>query len=218
MIRLRLNLLLSLGDDAQAVRELRDLLEVYVQLRPRVIDSMGKLMARIAFILPTDHGNPCTCAIRRTVRVSRANAAYDLAERYRDFRSLVVLCNDPSTGSTARVHHYIQKYKEDFAYALYDWYLETGTFIEESLSNTILIGCRLIGRTHELMTQDSTYGPMVSAYLRLRKLPGLAWMQDVTEGKVMDASKALLLQADQERKLSGQKVCILFYFRKKVRL
>lgn len=60
------------------------------------------------------------------------------------------------------------------------------------------------------MTQDSMYGPMVSAYLKLRKLPGLAWMQDVTEGKVMDASKALLLQADQERKLSEQKVCIHF--------
>lgn len=65
-----------------------------------------------------------------TVRLSRGNAAYDLAERYRDFRSLVVLCNDASLGSPARIHFYIQKYKEDFAYALYDWYLETGALVK----------------------------------------------------------------------------------------
>lgn len=46
LVTLRLCLLPSLGDEAQAVRELRDLLEVYVQLRPRVIDSMGKPMIR----------------------------------------------------------------------------------------------------------------------------------------------------------------------------
>lgn len=32
----------SLGDDSQAISELRDLLEIYVVLRPRVIDTMGQ--------------------------------------------------------------------------------------------------------------------------------------------------------------------------------
>lgn len=146
------------------------------------------------------------CVRRFVVRLSRTNAAYDLAERYRDFRSLVVLCNDPTIGSSARVHHYIQKYQEEFAFALYDWYLESG----ESCSNSALplspLIAPFIGRSYDLMTQDAAYGPMLSKFLKLRRLPGLAWMQDVTESRVEDASLALLQQAEREDKLSEQKV------------
>lgn len=73
------------------------------------------------------------------MRLSRINAAYDLAERYRDFRALVVLCNDPSIGSPARVHFFIQKYKQDFAFALYDWYLESGRIHELAQEAWILM-------------------------------------------------------------------------------
>lgn len=144
-------------------------------------------------------------SFRHLVRLSRTNAAYDLAERYRDFRSLVVLCNDPSIGSSARLHHYIQKYQEEFAFALYDWFLESGGYtINATTSYNDLI--RFTGRSYDLMTQDTAYGPMLSKFLKLRRLPSLAWMQDVAEGRVEDASLALLEQAANEENLAEQKV------------
>lgn len=56
------------------------------------------------------------------------------------------------------------------------------------------------------MTQDTAYGPMLSKFLRLRKLPGLAWMQNLAENRIDDASNALLQQAAVETSLSEQKV------------
>lgn len=199
----------SMGDDSQAVSELRELLETYVALRPRVIDTMGELNDyREVYDKVKSYDNlfsPCT------VRLSRTNAAYDLAERYRDFRSLVVLCNDSNIGSQARLHHYIQKYQEDFAFALYDWYLESGEVVSFFSLASTKFQC-YTGRSYDLMTQDGTYGPMLSKFLRLRQLPGLAWMQDVVESRIGDAADALLEQAESETNLSEQKVCELCLF------
>ena len=62
-----------------------------------------------------------------TAQLARTNVAYDLAERYRDFKSLVLLCEDPQTGSPIRVQFYIEKYGEEFAFSLYQFYLENST-------------------------------------------------------------------------------------------
>lgn len=74
---------------------------------------------------------PCigTADWLEVARLGRPNVAYDLAERYRDFKSLVALCNDPQIGSTVRVGFYIDKYKQDFAFALYQYYLEQGALL-----------------------------------------------------------------------------------------
>ena len=63
-----------------------------------------------------------------TAQLARTNVAYDLAERYRDFKSLVLLCEDAQTGSPIRVQFYIEKYGEEFAFSLYQFYLENSKF------------------------------------------------------------------------------------------
>lgn len=115
------------------------------------------------------------------------NAAYDIAERYRDFQSLVQLCHDPSFGQPLRNQYFIEKYKEEYAYALYDWCIETG-------------------RLHALMTQDKVYAHMLASFLKLRKLHRLSWLQDIADERFAETSQALLSEANVEIKLAEQKV------------
>ena len=64
---------------------------------------------------------------------SKSKYAFQLAEEYRDFRSLVDLCNStppiyPSSSNvnSGRIQRYIEKYKEEFTDELYLWYIEHG--------------------------------------------------------------------------------------------
>lgn len=61
--------------------------------------------------------------------ISRTENAFQLAERYLDFRSLVELSVGlQPAGSRARIQYYIGKFKEEFAYVLFEWYIEKGEF------------------------------------------------------------------------------------------
>jgi nuclear pore complex protein Nup133 len=61
-----------------------------------------------------------------TVTIGKVPTAYKLAERHRDFRALVELCTDVQHGSPARVRYFMGKYSRDFAFSLYQYYLERG--------------------------------------------------------------------------------------------
>lgn len=62
-----------------------------------------------------------------------AQYAFKLAEDYRDFRTLASLCHKeqvypPDQNPHAiRIQSYINKFKEEFTMALYQWYIEQGT-------------------------------------------------------------------------------------------
>ena len=69
--------------------------------------------------------------------------AFQLAEKYRDFRSLASLCNkdavypleaNPHANS---IHAYIEKFRDEFTEELYHWYIEHGTLSDFS----VLFGC-----------------------------------------------------------------------------
>jgi nuclear pore complex protein Nup133 len=49
-----------------------------------------------------------------------------LAEQYRDFRSLAELCNDSKLANDLRTQNYLERYQQDFASELYQWYVEHG--------------------------------------------------------------------------------------------
>lgn len=60
--------------------------------------------------------------------IGRSDRAFALAERHRDFRTLTELCNEPTVGgSNSRIQYYLQKYRQAFAFELYQWYIEQGT-------------------------------------------------------------------------------------------
>ena len=64
----------------------------------------------------------------RVVDLGKIAQAYELAERHRDFRSLVELSNDAKHGSATKTKYFMEKHSEDFAFALYNFLLEKGSY------------------------------------------------------------------------------------------
>lgn len=93
--------------------EYRVVHERYISLRPRIITAL--------------------------VSIDKVKQAYELAERHRDFRSLVGLCNDPVHGSTTRIRSLMEKYGEEFAFALYHFYVEKGERSPPSFLSSALL-------------------------------------------------------------------------------
>lgn len=111
-----------------------------------------------------------------------------------------------------RVQFYIEKYKEDFAYALYQWYLdngECGATVVHDLPRLLAADTSHIGWSDllsTLMTQDDAYSPMLTSFLKMKSLPRLSWLQDVRDKRYADASAALLSKAGSETVLAEKKV------------
>ena len=82
------------------------------ELRPRTIRPLGKCHYRHLLII---------------VDFDRVDEAYALAEHHHDFSSLVYLCHDPVAGrGEAKVQTYIELFGEEFAFVLYQWYIDNG--------------------------------------------------------------------------------------------
>lgn len=71
------------------------------------------------------------------VEIDRVSHAYDLAEHHRDYETLVWLCHAPgisqdqkskhgSGTGTARLQGYIERFGQEFAFVLYQWYIDQG--------------------------------------------------------------------------------------------
>lgn len=61
-----------------------------------------------------------------------ATRAFELAEKYRDFRSLAALCNKDlvypfdQNPYTSKIAEYIERFRDEFTDELYQWYIEHG--------------------------------------------------------------------------------------------
>lgn len=95
--------------------------------RPEILETLSKYFKNaVALYLHAYHSFSGQCG--------HATVAYDLAEHYQDFATLVALCNTnpkeiypPSANPNAeRIQSYIFKYKEDFAKELLQWYIQHG--------------------------------------------------------------------------------------------
>lgn len=61
------------------------------------------------------------------MEIDRADFAYDLAEHHSDWESLVFLCHHPRVGrGGAQIQKYIERHGEEFAFVLYQWYIDNG--------------------------------------------------------------------------------------------
>lgn len=59
--------------------------------------------------------------------------AYELAEHHSDFETLVFLCTSPIAGTgSARVQMYIERFGQEFAFPLYQYYIDQGMCIPAS--------------------------------------------------------------------------------------
>ncbi|OCF44072.1 hypothetical protein I317_02025 [Kwoniella heveanensis CBS 569] len=125
--------------------------------------------------------------IRPLVGIDRVSEAYELAENHTDFLTLVVLCHDPQAGSNpARLQTYIERFGEEFAFVLYQWYIDQG-------------------QAYELLTQDEVYGSLVSRFFEENSYPELEWMHHLACRRYGAAAGALThVMKDQSTKALEQ--------------
>ncbi|WAQ86497.1 hypothetical protein PtA15_7A223 [Puccinia triticina] len=144
--------------------EAKSLQERYLRLRPQLIFGL--------------------------VKVKRQARAITLAEEQRDFRTLVELCHSLASSETEqRERNYILKYKEEFAFQLYQWYVEQG-------------------RYHELLSQDPVYAPLITSFLDRMDYGKFSWIHDLAIDRFDHASQVLLNEAESEKNLADQKIML----------
>lgn len=111
--------------------------------------------------------------IRPLVGIDRVGSAYNLAEHHRDFPTLVYLCENPaSSAGPARIEQYIERFGKDFAFVLYQWYIDNG-------------------QVYTLLSQDEVYGSLLSAFFQQYPHPELSWIHDIAIKRYGDAATAL---------------------------
>ncbi|GAA6029226.1 hypothetical protein JCM8097_003577 [Rhodosporidiobolus ruineniae] len=143
--------------------EARVLEEKYLTLRPRVIQTL--------------------------VSIGKVPSAFQLAEQHRDFDSLVELANDPSHGSRSKVKLFLDKYREEFAFPLYRFYLAQG-------------------QTRTLLEPLPEHRPLLTAFLDSTDNDQLAWINDVAIGRFEHATQALEGVAKVEEGVEQKKLML----------
>lgn len=110
--------------------------------------------------------------------------AFKLAEEYRDFRSLVDLCHSsvPIYPPEVNAHYnfirkFIEKYKEEFADELYQWYIEHAE-----------LRC--------IFAQNDSYRPYIDSFFSRHPYPSVSWVHDLGNGRWRSASCSLLAQSE----------------------
>lgn len=132
--------------------------------------------ARPAFILPL-------------ISISRSDKAFSLAEQYHDFPTLVQLCTDPNLLSSARIDTYLERYKQDFAFELYSYYLEQD-------------------RPKVLLEQKSEHHNLVLEYLQQTTNERLGWLHDLALQRYSAASDKLEKLGLKEEVLGQRKLML----------
>lgn len=84
----------------------------------------------------------------------RVSVAFELAEKYKDFNSLVQLCFNSSTASE-KIQYFMTKYLEEFAFALYDHLVQENRF-------------------QELLTMREEWSELLTKFLDREELTGLS--------------------------------------------
>ncbi|MBW0480464.1 hypothetical protein O181_020179 [Austropuccinia psidii MF-1] len=124
------------------------------------------------------------------VKVKRQAYAVSLAESQRDFRTLVELCHASATSQTDRkIQTYIERFGQDFAFQLYQWFVEQG-------------------RYHELLTQNSVFAPLVTSFLDSMDYGRFSWIHDLAIDRFSHAANTLVKEAINERELADQKLML----------
>ncbi len=91
-------------------------------LRPEILETLRTAPRHTFFSILTVYLGRC----------GYEEAAFELAEKYQDFASLVNLCHRETVYPPSenphyrRIQAYIEKFKEDFTNELFSWYIQHG--------------------------------------------------------------------------------------------
>ncbi|CAH7685697.1 Non-repetitive/WGA-negative nucleoporin C-terminal-domain-containing protein [Phakopsora pachyrhizi] len=124
------------------------------------------------------------------VKTKRTARAISLAEEQRDFRTLVQLCYTSGiSGGDRKVKNYIDRFQGEFAFQLYQWYVEQGRYLD-------------------LLTQDPVYAPLLVSFLDSTDYGKFSWIHDLAIDRFEHAANVLVNEGVNERELADQKLML----------
>lgn len=156
----------------------------YLSSGPSMQREQATCLARYRSALPK--------MIHPLVSIGRTDRAFSLAERHRDFRTIVELCVNPSTGDPSQqIQHYLKRFGQDFAFELYEFYVEQGRF-------------------KELLQQDGQWWDLLLAFFEATapENNGLAWLHDLALKRWHQSSKTLMSEANREQVIKEKNVLL----------
>ncbi|CAE6375959.1 unnamed protein product [Rhizoctonia solani] len=127
--------------------------------------------------------------LRNLATYDQGEDAFHLAEQYRDFRSLAELCNDSRLANDLRTQNYLERYQQDFASELYQWYVEHG-------------------KLQTLLLQDRIYWPLLHGFLKSTDYPRISWLHDVAVGDFQSTTATLSGEIEKETKLDAKQLLL----------
>ncbi|KAH9079551.1 Non-repetitive/WGA-negative nucleoporin C-terminal-domain-containing protein [Lactarius deliciosus] len=119
--------------------------------------------------------------------------AFELTEKYRDFRSLAALCNKDivypldQNPHASKMGEYIQRFGEEFTDELYQWYIEHGEL-----------------RT--LFSHGERHEDYLDNYLTKNNRPFVSWIQDLEKERFHSAAETLLAESENAGDLAAKEV------------
>jgi len=133
------------------------LTDQFQQLRPEVLNTLSESLLGVRVEVNLN---------KNADKYGFAERAFELAEKYRDFRSLAALCNKDiiypldQNPHTTKIAEYIERFRDEFTDELYQWYIEHGI-------------SHVLSTTYTLMTHSTSRGIADAIYPRRgkRRLP-----------------------------------------------
>lgn len=150
-------------------RELAALADQFQQLRPEVLNTLNKY--------------------------GFAARAFELAEKYRDFRSLAALCNKDlvypleQNPHTTKIAEYIERFRDEFTDELYQWYIEHGEL-----------------RT--LFSQGEATADYLDRFFAKHNRPFVSWVQDLEKERFHSAAETLLGESENAGDLAAKELML----------
>ncbi|KAJ7685205.1 hypothetical protein DFH06DRAFT_34186 [Mycena polygramma] len=124
-----------------------------------------------------------------------ASTAFMLAEKYRDFSSLAALCHQdevyPShkNPNALRIQTYIDKFKEEFTTALYQWYIQHGEL-------------------RVMFSQDDVQSAYMDKFFAAHPDSSISWIHDLGQRRYEPAADALLTEAENATQLNAKQLML----------
>jgi len=150
-------------------REIAALADQFQQLRPEILNTLNKY--------------------------GFAARAFELTEKYRDFRSLAALCNKDlvypldQNPHASKMEGYIERFGEEFTNELYQWYIEHGEL-----------------RT--LFSQSERHPDQLDNFLRKNNRPLVSWIQDLEKERFHSAAETLLAESENAGDLAAKELVL----------
>ncbi|KAH9981165.1 Non-repetitive/WGA-negative nucleoporin C-terminal-domain-containing protein [Lactifluus volemus] len=150
-------------------REIAALADQFQQLRPEVLNTLNKF--------------------------GFAARAFELAEKYHDFRSLAALCNKDvvypfdQNPHASKIAEYIERFRNAFTDELYQWYIEHGEL-----------------RT--LFSQSEAYSDYLDKFFLKHDRPFISWIQDLDKEKFHSAAESLLAESENAGDLAAKELML----------